>query len=48
MLIDGVCVCVYCFCREMPALKLFGRKWLAATDDLVYPGLFELFIRLVW
>ncbi|XP_029663024.1 sn1-specific diacylglycerol lipase beta-like [Formica exsecta] len=32
----------------MPALKLFGRKWLAATDDLVYPGLFELFIRVVW
>ncbi|CAL1674387.1 unnamed protein product [Lasius platythorax] len=32
----------------MPALKLFGRKWLAATDDLVYPGLFELFIRIVW
>lgn len=32
----------------MPALKLCGRKWLAATDDLVYPGLFELFIRIVW
>ncbi|XP_020283723.1 sn1-specific diacylglycerol lipase beta-like isoform X2 [Pseudomyrmex gracilis] len=32
----------------MPALKLFGRKWLAATDDLVYPGLFELFIRIIW
>ncbi|XP_032669809.1 sn1-specific diacylglycerol lipase beta-like isoform X1 [Odontomachus brunneus] len=32
----------------MPALKLFGRKWLAATDDLVYPGMFELFIRIVW
>ncbi|XP_058804009.1 diacylglycerol lipase-beta-like [Phymastichus coffea] len=32
----------------MPALKLFGRKWLAATDDLVYPGLFEIFIRIVW
>ncbi|XP_023316995.1 sn1-specific diacylglycerol lipase beta-like isoform X2 [Trichogramma pretiosum] len=32
----------------MPALKLFGRKWLAATDDLVYPGLFELFIRITW
>ncbi|XP_071573834.1 diacylglycerol lipase-beta-like isoform X1 [Temnothorax nylanderi] len=32
----------------MPAVKLFGRKWLAATDDLVYPGLFELFIRIVW
>lgn len=33
---------------EMPAIKLFGRKWLAATDDLVYPGLFEIFIRVVW
>ncbi|XP_014208367.1 sn1-specific diacylglycerol lipase beta-like [Copidosoma floridanum] len=32
----------------MPALKLFGRKWLTATDDLVYPGLFEIFIRVVW
>ncbi|KAH0561596.1 diacylglycerol lipase-beta-like isoform X2 [Cotesia glomerata] len=32
----------------MPALHLFGRKWLAATDDLVYPGLFEIFIRVVW
>ncbi|KAG7206521.1 hypothetical protein KM043_003864 [Ampulex compressa] len=34
--------------RDMPALKLFGRKWLAATDDLVYPGFFEIFIRVVW
>ncbi|XP_053974447.1 diacylglycerol lipase-beta-like isoform X1 [Hylaeus volcanicus] len=33
---------------EMPAIKLFGRKWLAAADDLVYPGLFEIFIRTVW
>ncbi|XP_063221652.1 diacylglycerol lipase-beta-like [Bacillus rossius redtenbacheri] len=32
----------------MPALKLFGRKWLAATDDFVYPGLFEIAFRLVW
>ncbi|XP_003701851.1 diacylglycerol lipase-beta isoform X1 [Megachile rotundata] len=32
----------------MPAIKLFGRKWLAATDDLVYPGLFEIFFRTVW
>lgn len=32
----------------MPALRLFGRKWLAATDDLVYPGLLEIFIRMVW
>ncbi|KAJ8680287.1 hypothetical protein QAD02_016074 [Eretmocerus hayati] len=32
----------------MPALTLFGRKWLAATDDLVYPGIFEIFIRIIW
>ncbi|XP_031847279.1 diacylglycerol lipase-beta [Nomia melanderi] len=32
----------------MPAINLFGRKWLAATDDLVYPGLFEIFVRTVW
>lgn len=32
----------------MPAIKLFGRKWLAATDDLVYPGLFEIFVRGIW
>ncbi|XP_043487302.1 diacylglycerol lipase-beta-like [Polistes fuscatus] len=37
------------FCRKkMPALKLFGRKWLTATDDLVYPELFEILIRLIW
>ncbi|OXU20644.1 hypothetical protein TSAR_014395 [Trichomalopsis sarcophagae] len=39
---------IFVFYRKMPALKLFGRKWLAATDDLVYPGLFEIFIRIVW
>lgn len=32
----------------MPALRLFGRKWLVASDDLVYPGLFEIAIRLIW
>ncbi|PBC25090.1 diacylglycerol lipase-beta [Apis cerana] len=32
----------------MPAIKLFGRKWLTATDDCVYPGLFEVFIRIAW
>ncbi|XP_043519402.1 diacylglycerol lipase-beta-like isoform X2 [Frieseomelitta varia] len=32
----------------MPAIKLFGRKWLAATDDLVYPGFFEIFVRAIW
>lgn len=32
----------------MPALRLFGRKWLAASDDLVYPGLFEVGLRGAW
>ncbi|XP_075220829.1 diacylglycerol lipase-beta-like [Lycorma delicatula] len=32
----------------MPALKLFGRKWLAGSDDLVFPGLFEIILRSVW
>ncbi|XP_037041693.1 diacylglycerol lipase-beta-like isoform X1 [Bradysia coprophila] len=32
----------------MPALRLFGRKWLAASDDLVFPCLFEICFRVVW
>lgn len=32
----------------MPSLRLFGRKWLVATDDLVFPGLFEFVFRAVW
>ncbi|XP_055703840.1 diacylglycerol lipase-beta-like isoform X2 [Phlebotomus papatasi] len=32
----------------MPALRLFGRKWLAASDDLVFPALFEICFRVVW
>ncbi|XP_014245187.1 sn1-specific diacylglycerol lipase beta-like [Cimex lectularius] len=32
----------------MPALTLFGRKWLAGTDDMVFPCLIELFIRGLW
>lgn len=32
----------------MPALRLFGRKWLAASDDLVFPCLFEVVFRVVW
>lgn len=32
----------------MPALRLFGRKWLVASDDLVFPGLFELAVRTIW
>lgn len=36
------------FLQEMPALRLFGRKWLAASDDLVFPCLFEFLIRILW
>ncbi|XP_021709577.1 sn1-specific diacylglycerol lipase beta [Aedes aegypti] len=32
----------------MPALRLFGRKWLAASDDLVFPCVFEIVFRIVW
>ncbi|KAK7794443.1 hypothetical protein R5R35_003811 [Gryllus longicercus] len=32
----------------MPALRLLGRRWLVATDDLVFPGLFEFVYRLIW
>ncbi|KAG5678518.1 hypothetical protein PVAND_008185 [Polypedilum vanderplanki] len=32
----------------MPALKLFGRKWLAASDDLVFPCIFEVLWRLIF
>lgn len=32
----------------MPAIRLFGRKWLAASDDLVIPGFFEICVRLLW
>ncbi|EDS34852.1 neural stem cell-derived dendrite regulator [Culex quinquefasciatus] len=34
--------------KVMPALRLFGRKWLAASDDLVFPCLFEIVFRIVW
>uniref|UniRef100_H0XGN4 Diacylglycerol lipase-beta n=1 Tax=Otolemur garnettii TaxID=30611 RepID=H0XGN4_OTOGA len=29
----------------MPGMVLFGRRWAIASDDLVFPGLFELFLR---
>ncbi|OCT64218.1 diacylglycerol lipase-beta [Xenopus laevis] len=32
----------------MPGLLLFARRWAIASDDLVFPGAFELFIRLIW
>lgn len=32
----------------MPSLSLFGRKWLVASDDLVFPGIFEFVFRFIW
>ncbi|XP_063077297.1 diacylglycerol lipase-beta [Engraulis encrasicolus] len=29
----------------MPGMVVFGRRWGIASDDLVFPGAFELFIR---
>ncbi|XP_012670112.2 diacylglycerol lipase-beta [Clupea harengus] len=32
----------------MPGMVAFGRRWGIASDDLVFPGAFELFIRVIW
>ncbi|XP_007257305.2 diacylglycerol lipase-beta [Astyanax mexicanus] len=32
----------------MPGMVVFGRRWGIASDDLVLPGAFELFIRVLW
>ncbi|XP_016383360.1 sn1-specific diacylglycerol lipase beta [Sinocyclocheilus rhinocerous] len=32
----------------MPGMVVFGRRWRIASDDLVFPGAFELFIRAAW
>lgn len=32
----------------MPGLVAFGRRWGIASDDLVFPVVFELFIRVIW
>ncbi|KAG8008947.1 Sn1-specific diacylglycerol lipase beta [Nibea albiflora] len=32
----------------MPGIVVFGRRWGIASDDLVFPGAFELFIRILW
>ncbi|XP_069839875.1 diacylglycerol lipase-beta isoform X2 [Dendropsophus ebraccatus] len=32
----------------MPGLQMFGRRWAIASDDLVFPGAFELLIRFIW
>ncbi|XP_059888431.1 diacylglycerol lipase-beta isoform X1 [Delphinus delphis] len=31
----------------MPGMVLFGRRWAIASDDLVFPGVFELFVRVL-
>ncbi|XP_004440971.1 PREDICTED: sn1-specific diacylglycerol lipase beta [Ceratotherium simum simum] len=32
----------------MPGMVLFSRRWAIASDDLVFPGFFELFLRVLW
>ncbi|XP_018427752.1 PREDICTED: sn1-specific diacylglycerol lipase beta isoform X1 [Nanorana parkeri] len=32
----------------MPGLMLFCRRWALASDDLVFPGAFELLVRFIW
>uniref|UniRef100_A0A0N4Z6I7 sn-1-specific diacylglycerol lipase n=1 Tax=Parastrongyloides trichosuri TaxID=131310 RepID=A0A0N4Z6I7_PARTI len=32
----------------MPALVAFGRRWNIASDDFVFPGILESFIRFFW
>ncbi|XP_049419485.1 diacylglycerol lipase-beta [Epinephelus fuscoguttatus] len=32
----------------MPGLVVFGRRWGIASDDLVFPGCVELFLRILW
>ncbi|XP_054913434.1 diacylglycerol lipase-beta [Poeciliopsis prolifica] len=32
----------------MPGIVVFGRRWGIASDDLVFPGSFELLLRVLW
>ncbi|XP_061564446.1 diacylglycerol lipase-beta [Cololabis saira] len=32
----------------MPGMVVFGRRWGIASDDLVFPGCFELVLRVLW
>lgn len=32
----------------MPGLVVFGRRWGIASDDFVFPGFVELFVRVLW
>lgn len=29
-------------------MVVFGRRWGIASDDLVFPGCVELFVRVLW
>ncbi|KAH0631934.1 hypothetical protein JD844_019844, partial [Phrynosoma platyrhinos] len=40
--------CSYNRVPAMPGMVLFGRRWAIGSDDFVFPGAFELFIRLIW
>nr|XP_055202499.1 diacylglycerol lipase-beta isoform X2 [Gorilla gorilla gorilla] len=37
-----------CGTFAMPGMVLFGRRWAIASDDLVFPGFFELVVRVLW
>lgn len=32
----------------MPGMVAFGRRWGIASDDLVFPGSFEILVRVLW
>ncbi|XP_072312392.1 diacylglycerol lipase-beta isoform X2 [Eucyclogobius newberryi] len=32
----------------MPGMVAFGRRWGIASDDLVFPGAFEMLVRVLW
>ncbi|KAK3601848.1 hypothetical protein CHS0354_041771 [Potamilus streckersoni] len=32
----------------MPQLVAFGRRWTIGSDDLVFPGLMEIGLRIIW
>ncbi|XP_011912414.1 PREDICTED: sn1-specific diacylglycerol lipase beta isoform X2 [Cercocebus atys] len=44
----GVCLSAGDRTFAMPGMVLFGRRWAIASDDLVFPGFFELVVRVLW
>ncbi|XP_014672368.1 PREDICTED: sn1-specific diacylglycerol lipase beta-like [Priapulus caudatus] len=32
----------------MPGLVVFGRRWMIGSDDLVFPALVEILVRITW